>query len=262
MDAHCNSDHVILVLKLEGNQLDTQAKEDDGDPWGALVLTVAIRSWCWRRRRWNDSGRSVEMGIGLSPGADSLRTSMRARGVAARAWSTSAGAGHPLHWWPAMPGSRSQRSYLRQSQFEGIKSHTSAQTILKSFKQKIWIWGVKWSDDETEGWLLEPQLNKDSSTSHSTSLHKRPYQQCKAAEAPGNNLPSPWPFFWFHASRARAGFSKDGKSGSSECSTKAGRCLLKGLLQTALTCSSLRQMRCLWRDRAAQIKKKVQPAVL
>lgn len=108
----------------------------------------------------------------------------------------------------------------------------------------------------TEGLLREPQLNKDSSTSHSTSLHKRPYQQCIAAEAPGNNLPSSWPFFWFHALRARAGFSKHGKSGSSECSTKAGPCLLKGLLQTALTCCSLRQMRCLWRDRAAQIKKR------
>lgn len=108
----------------------------------------------------------------------------------------------------------------------------------------------------TAGLLREPQLNKGSSTSHSTSLHQRPYQQCIAAEAPGNNLPSSWPFFWFHALGARAGFSKDGKSGCWECSTKAGPCLLKGLLQTALTCSLLRQMRCLWRDRAAQIKKK------
>lgn len=42
-------------------------------------------------------GRTVEMGVGLSPGADSLRTSTQAREVPARAWSTSAGAGRPLH---------------------------------------------------------------------------------------------------------------------------------------------------------------------
>lgn len=42
-------------------------------------------------------GRAAEMGAGLSPGADSLRTSTQARGAAARAWSTSAGAGRPLH---------------------------------------------------------------------------------------------------------------------------------------------------------------------
>lgn len=42
-------------------------------------------------------GRTAELGVGLSPGADSLRTSTQARGVAAPAWSTSAEAGRPLH---------------------------------------------------------------------------------------------------------------------------------------------------------------------
>lgn len=123
--------------------------------------------------------------------------------------------------------------------------------------------GDKWSDEAgsnlgfqtlsmTEGSLHEPRPGWNSST----SFHRRLYQHCKTAQHL-ETIYLPRDLFsdstvW---ERARAaGFSEDGKSGSSKCSTKAGRCPLNGLLQMALTCSSVRRMKCLWRDRAAQIK--------
>lgn len=102
--------------------------------------------------KWS-TGRTAELGVGLSPGVDSLRTSTQARGVAAHSWSTSAEAGRPLHWWPATPGRAAEEEikggiYVNnRSSADSQKFKTQVLHTHNSQKLKRQILSVKCSDE-------------------------------------------------------------------------------------------------------------------
>lgn len=187
--------------------------------------------------------------MGLSPEAGFPQTSIPEREAAVHVWSTSAAAGHPLHWWPPTPGKEMRRLILTRIWRNFIRCRFWHVKVVKKVEQKV-----------SRKLDVKP-------TTEQKLFHFFPQQTISIAthcRAPGNNLPSSWHFFFFSLSFWFQGlgnskglaFPKTEKATCACALQKQADALLNALLQMVLT-RSVGWMKCLWRKSATEIKVKV-----